>query len=524
MNSELESLEHGSTRSIIKRRLVLLACLILTFLIYLRTLAPTVYTFDSAEFATGAYVLGIIHSTGYPFYLLLAKLFTLLPVSDDIAYRVNLMSAVWGAVTIALLFVLCDRLTQRVWLSAAVALLYAFSHYFWPAAVIAETYTLNTTLFLILVLLLTAPRDRIDLKLASGSGLVFGLGLANHMSTILLVPALMYWALAKRVGLKSMLAFGLCTLAGLGFYLYLPIRYAADPPLNYAKTFFDVNLLTPGGIWSWMTGEMFRQFMAGYDAQEILGEIVQYLGWLWTNFLGAGLLVGIVGIVTLFRRDLRLFIFFALVYLSYTAFFVNYRVVNKDTMFNVSYLVWAVWIAYGALAIHTWVTEPLAPHAFNRAAQIRHYITPALVSLLALISMVLNYSWADQSNNRMASDFATALLDRVEPSAFVVTEWTWATPLEYMQIVLGRRPDVTIFDRGLYGLAVWNRSRQQGYPDSAAGDRIEQAVAERIQSEITRRPVYATAFDQSLAPYFSFVPILNFFKLEPRTGLVFPRP
>ncbi len=524
MNSELSSLEHGSIRSTSKRLIVLVFCLVPSLFIYLRTLAPTVYTFDSAEFATGAYALGIIHSTGYPFYLLLAKLFTLLPIGEDIAYRVNLMSAVWGAVTVALLFLLCERLTQQLWLSAVVALLYAFSHYFWPEAVIAETYTLNTALVLILMLLLTAPGDSLHPKLACTAGLVFGLGLANHMSMILLVPALIYWGFANRVGLKPVLAFGLCTLAGLGFYLYLPIRYAADPPLNYAKTYFDVNLLTPGGIWSWMTGHMFRQFMAGYDALEILGEIARYLGWLWTNFLGAGLLIGIVGIVTLFRRDIRLFIFFALVYIAYTSFFIDYRVVNKDTMFNVSYLVWAVWVGYGASAIHAWITAPLAPNALDRAAQIRVYIAPALVSLLALISLLVNYSWADQSNNRMAGEFAGSLLDRVEPSAFVVTEWTWATPLEYLQIVLGRRPDVTVFDRGLYGLAVWNRSRLSGVPDSSASDLIEQAVAERIQSEIVRRPVYATAFDESLAPYFSFVPVSNFFRLEPRAGLVLPRP
>ena len=47
--------------------------------VYWRTAAPTVYTFDSAEFATGAYCLGIIHATGYPFYLLLAKLSRLSP-------------------------------------------------------------------------------------------------------------------------------------------------------------------------------------------------------------------------------------------------------------------------------------------------------------------------------------------------------------------------------------------------------------------------------------------------------------
>src|SRR3982750_140617 len=61
--------------------------------LYVRTLAPFVLGSDSGEFQVLAYQLGIAHTPGYPIYLLLAKLLTLLPIRD-IAYRVNLFSAV----------------------------------------------------------------------------------------------------------------------------------------------------------------------------------------------------------------------------------------------------------------------------------------------------------------------------------------------------------------------------------------------------------------------------------------------
>ena len=51
------------------------------FVVYLRTLAPTVMWYDMGEFTTASYVLGIAHNTGYPLYILLGKLFTLFPVS-----------------------------------------------------------------------------------------------------------------------------------------------------------------------------------------------------------------------------------------------------------------------------------------------------------------------------------------------------------------------------------------------------------------------------------------------------------
>jgi len=75
--------------------------------LYIATLAPSVVTIfdDSLEFQLITYQLGIAHPTGYPLYTLLGKLFTFIPVGN-VAYRVNLMSAVFGAATVALTYLL----------------------------------------------------------------------------------------------------------------------------------------------------------------------------------------------------------------------------------------------------------------------------------------------------------------------------------------------------------------------------------------------------------------------------------
>src|SRR5918911_702298 len=72
-------------------------------LLYARTLAPSVLPGDYAEFQMCAAILGVPHPTGYPLYVLLGKLFTLLPVGD-VAYRVNLSSAVYMAGAAGVLF------------------------------------------------------------------------------------------------------------------------------------------------------------------------------------------------------------------------------------------------------------------------------------------------------------------------------------------------------------------------------------------------------------------------------------
>ena len=69
-----------------------------SLLFYSLTLTPSLSfkSPDGNELATVAYQLGLAHSTGYPLYTWLGKLFTFIPLGD-VAYRVNLMSAVLGA-------------------------------------------------------------------------------------------------------------------------------------------------------------------------------------------------------------------------------------------------------------------------------------------------------------------------------------------------------------------------------------------------------------------------------------------
>ena len=85
-----------------------------SFLVYLGTLAPSVATIfdDSLEFQLVCYQPGIAHPTGYPLYTLLGKLFTFLPLGN-VAYRINLMSAFFASLTIALLYSTLKLMTRK---------------------------------------------------------------------------------------------------------------------------------------------------------------------------------------------------------------------------------------------------------------------------------------------------------------------------------------------------------------------------------------------------------------------------
>ena len=112
--------------------------------LYVQTLAPSVATLfdDSLEFPLVSYRLGIAHPTGYPLYTLLGKLFTLGPWHNP-AWRVNLLSAVAGALTVAFVYLAARQLTKRRLPALLGAVALAVSPVFWSQAVVAEVYTLT---------------------------------------------------------------------------------------------------------------------------------------------------------------------------------------------------------------------------------------------------------------------------------------------------------------------------------------------------------------------------------------------
>ena len=113
---------------------------------------------DSGEFQLAAPLLGLAHPTGYPLYLLVGKLWTLVAPIGDMAYRMNLLSAVFSALAVAMLFLLGRRVGLEQTPSALGALTLAFSHTFWSQAVRAEVYALNSLLMVLLVLLALRTR------------------------------------------------------------------------------------------------------------------------------------------------------------------------------------------------------------------------------------------------------------------------------------------------------------------------------------------------------------------------------
>ncbi|VAW34114.1 hypothetical protein MNBD_CHLOROFLEXI01-5112, partial [hydrothermal vent metagenome] len=227
--------------------------------VYLSTMSRTVGQADTFEFQVVAPQLGIAHPTGYPLYLLLGKLFTLLPFGS-VAWRINVGTAV--LTTLALIFFF--KLLWEIWgvpeTAVLAAVVMGLTVTLWSQSIAAEVYALHALVVCMALWLMVRvgewrvasgqaktsfpPRFlrslRLNLILLAAT---IGLGLTNHLTTVFLLPpaalALIFLLFTAsrslnteyrslitdyRFLLKLLLAFLLPLLI---LYLYLPLRWQA---------------------------------------------------------------------------------------------------------------------------------------------------------------------------------------------------------------------------------------------------------------------------------------------------------
>src|SRR5690348_18001320 len=80
-----------------------------TLALYLLTLAPSTAMWDTSEYIAAAYTLGLPHPPGNPFFVLIGRFFSILPIASSVAVRVNILAAVASAVSAGMWFLITER-------------------------------------------------------------------------------------------------------------------------------------------------------------------------------------------------------------------------------------------------------------------------------------------------------------------------------------------------------------------------------------------------------------------------------
>ncbi len=488
--------------------------------VYLATLAPGLsfqhYGTDGGDLIAAARTLGVPHPSGYPTYTLAAWTFSHLPFAN-IAYRVNLLSAVSSAAAVGLLCLcMCSLLAQQrnaLLVAGSTALVFAFSPLLWSQAVISEVYTLNAlfvSLVLFLVLRWRAGTSDAPLYLAA---LAFGLGLGNHLTLAFLLPALPFllWPQRTRLlRLRTLLASSALFAVGLGVYAYLPLAASRHPPVNWGAPSTWQRFL-------WVvTAKQYQRFAFALDPAMMLPRLAEWSGLLASQLGWWGLLIALPGALHWWRSD-RPFALFAAAW-SFLLLVYSFFYDTGDSHLYLIPIVLVLALAWGTGA-------SLILLRARRWHPVWHYLALAAVALLPLASLALHWRDADLRHDRAVTTYLDDVLGAVEPGALIVVRGDRPTfSLWYALYAEERRDDVAVVSGPLLAY-IWYREGL-GYtyhrlvvPVPTAKDvTTDDLVTELIMGNIESRPIYATDPKDPWANSFQFVQEggLQLFRVLPR--------
>lgn len=409
----------------------------LALLVYLRTLLPGPSFGDWAEMQFVPYQLGIPHPTGYPLYILLGKLFSLIPIGS-IAWRAEFLSAVAAAAAAGTAVLIAGRLGVRPVIALAAGLALALTGTLWLEATFSEMNSLHLLLIAALIhraLVWRAERRDRDLRIGA---LLGGLALSNHLLAMTVVPIIVLFVAAdawRRLAERPMLILQMLGLGLLGLtpYLFIPLRALAGPASMYGR------FLTWDGFVSLVSGADFRRdmhFTSGASlaaAWRAVPDVVEQFQERSHAVFVFGGLIG--GAVHLLRERWSALLFLAIV-VANVFFYANY-LGDLEHYLLVTWLIVAVWLALAAETLVSWLESRLARLAAEPG--------PAVLALvLPIVLLGTHWTTYDQSRNHTGERFAAAVFAELPQNAVLLSYWDTLTNLSYVHCVEGVRPDVSL--------------------------------------------------------------------------------
>jgi hypothetical protein len=423
--------------------------------VYVATAARDIVVGDSGEFLSAAATLGVAHPSGYPLLVLLGHAFSWLPIGP-VAFRINLVAVVCGAVTVGLIFSLARTLGVGLLPAAIAAFLLAFNPLFWEWSLAVEAFPLNNALAAALMYCLvrweSEPKRTGFLVTAALCG---GLGVANHLTIIFLIPFVLVvmWRRRGYVGARALVACVAAIALGLVPYLYIPWAASRHPFVNWGSIASATDLLRHFLRSDYGTGRLVAAGAASGSPLERLGDFAAS----FTILEGA---LTVLGAIEAYRHRRWFFWACALSFsLAGPAFvaYANIDVSNPPLLwalrrfFLLPHIIVAPLAAMGALSLINIVASRVS-------GERRRVESAVAVGAFALIVVVIaqNYASIDQRRNHVARDFAEDVLATLQPNTVLLALGDEVVfPVTYVQAVEKQRPDVTLVMLGLFRSFGW---------------------------------------------------------------------
>ncbi len=283
------------------KKIILFILLAFFAYLYIETLYPGIggrlnYG-DSVKWQYLWLVNGTPHSTGYPLFLIITKLFGNLLTFLDIPYRITSISLLFALLTLYTLYRISGLIIQNTYAQFLPILLLGGSVSFWSEATEAEVYTLNAFFVSLIIYFAIKYYQTKTTKYFFVLVSIYALSFGNHLTMIMLFPALLYITYITNpkflLQRKTLLWVSLIAILGASQYLYiLYLSYSSD-------SFYLEYIGKETTISNWLgyiTGSQFNQEIGENlnFVQLYFNAIPTFLNHLWVEF---GLILLILFIV-----------------------------------------------------------------------------------------------------------------------------------------------------------------------------------------------------------------------------------
>ena len=450
--------------------------------LYLLTAAPGVQYTDSGELAAACTTFGVAHPTGYPLFTLLGHAWSLLPWSSPIA-GLNILAALLVASGVALTYLVARVLVARVaptrdvrahdLVAAGTALLVGCSATVWAQATSIEVYALN---FVLLAGTLYATLRSIESdnhhRWTMLAGLMFGLMLTNHVSSVTLAPGFVLLWLSgsqpRSARLRAWKHLVFPAVAALALYAILPLRSAQEPPINWGMVHRDMHAFLYH-----VKGKQFGVWL--YESKAAFNANVR-LFWnlLTAQLLWVGLLPMLVGVIALVRQSRGMGLALLALIAGNLGISLGYGIPDIDAYFIPSLTVFTLLVGLGIASL----AQRLRPTL----------LIASLPLLLAGAVGTTEFSKQDRSHHEAVDGYTDWAMANIEPRAVILTrQWDYlCSSLWYRQQALGMYADVVIVDKELLRRTWYAPYLAQRYPD----------VFGRIQPAVDAYMAYLDIFER----------------------------
>ncbi|HEX5823118.1 MAG TPA: DUF2723 domain-containing protein [Candidatus Limnocylindrales bacterium] len=515
---------------------------LIAFGLCLWRLMPGVGFWDTAEFQMVLPVMGTAHPTGYPTYVLLGWLASLVltPIGEP-AFRINLLSAILVGVGAGLTVDLARRLSGSLLLGIATGLGIAVTPIVWAIGTHADPHALHFALLVTIVWLLVRweharrgnPLDpaarpdhprRADRWLLAAA-VVTGLSTGNHSLTLLLGPPIILYVFRVAPDTRHRRRFIAACLAAAAIPAVL-VRL--EMPLRagwFRAPFVYADPSTWDGFWYVTLGQQFHGWVTNPlgDWPRRIDELTRLAGQQLGPLAPLILIAFAVTAVRLPRYAL----------LSGSAALITcfFNSIYPDGAIDRYYIgpaffAWT-WLAVLAATVVGGLVGSLADPGVrgpgpDRARRLGSAGVLRVVAIVAAAAVLIAPSlvglsqrarFVDRSEDRVAERWTDDVMTDLQPDAVVISWWSYSTPLWYGTIVEGRRPDILIID---------DRNRV---------DLNLLDLDQVIDLYIAKRPVYVIRNDPAelteLAAHYTLSPLgsttaTNVFRVNPTAAAVLP--